>query len=63
MVTYYSLCRCISPVLERRDYDVYCEVPLLWHEAILGTSLTIPTLEGTTQIRIPANTHTHQYSV
>jgi molecular chaperone DnaJ len=48
------------PVLERRGRDIYCEVPLLWHEAILGTSLTIPTLEGTTQIRIPANTSTHQ---
>ena len=48
------------PVLERRGRDVYCEVPLLWHEAILGTSLTIPTLEGTTQIRIPSNTQTHQ---
>ena len=32
----------------------------LWQEAILGSSLTIPTLEGTTQIRIPPNTHTHQ---
>ena len=48
------------PVLERRGRDVYCEVPLLWNEAILGTSLTIPTLEGTTQIRIPSNTQTHQ---
>ena len=48
------------PVLERRGRDVYCEVPLLWHEAILGASLTIPTLEGTTQIRIPTNTQTHQ---
>ena len=48
------------PVWERRGRDVYCEVPLLWNEAILGTSLTIPTLEGTTQIRIPSNTQTHQ---
>lgn len=48
------------PILERRGRDIYCEVPLLWNEAILGTSLTIPTLEGTTQIRIPANTTTHQ---
>ena len=48
------------PVLERRGRDVYCEVPLLWNEAILGTSLVIPTVEGTTQIRIPPNTQTHQ---
>ena len=49
------------PVLERRGRDVYCEVPLLWHEAILGTSLTIPTLEG--QLKSVFNTHTHQYSI
>ena len=48
------------PILERRGRDIYCEVPLLWNEAILGVSLTIPTLEGTTQIRVPPNTPTHQ---
>ncbi len=48
------------PLLERRGRDVYCEIPVLWNEAILGTSLTIPTVEGTTTIRIPPNTQTHQ---
>ena len=48
------------PHLERRGRDLYCEVPLLWNEAILGTSLKIPTLQGSTNIQIPPNTHTHQ---
>ncbi|MEL6344206.1 MAG: J domain-containing protein [Myxococcota bacterium] len=44
------------PLFRRRGTDLFCEAPLMWHEAVLGTNLRVPTLEGTTVIRIPAGT-------
>ena len=48
------------PVLERQGKDLYCEIPILWNEAILGCHLKIPTLTGWTEIRIPPDTQSHQ---
>ena len=45
---------------ERQMFDIYCKVPLLWNEAILGCNLDIPTLQEPTQIRIPPNTPSHE---
>lgn len=34
------------PIFERRNYDVWCEVPLTFTQAALGAEITVPTLDG-----------------
>ena len=43
-------------LFQRRGADLICDVPLLLQEAALGTELVVPTLDGTTTIRIPPGT-------
>ncbi len=45
-------------IFRRRGADLLCELPLLFVEAALGADVVVPTLEGTTTIRIPAGTVT-----
>ena len=46
------------PVFERRNYDIYCEVPISFAEATLGGTIKIPTLEGEEDFKIPEGTQT-----
>ena len=48
------------PLFERQGRDLYCEVPLLWSEAIFGADLQVPTLTNNTVIRIPKGTTSHK---
>ena len=34
------------PVFERRDYDIWCDVPVTYAQAALGADITVPTLDG-----------------
>ena len=43
-------------LFERNGYDLYCEVPLTFPEAALGTELKVPTLDGEIDYKIPAGT-------
>ena len=42
------------PLLNRRRDDLYCQVPLLFTQAVLGGHVDVPTLAGPEQIEIPA---------
>ena len=44
------------PIFRRRGADLFAEAPLTFTEAALGTELQVPTLDGTTRIRIPPGT-------
>jgi len=44
------------PVFTRHDNDLHCEVPLNFVSATLGDEIEIPTIEGTTKLRIPEGT-------
>ena len=46
-------------IFERQGSDLFCEVPISCFDAILGTELVIPTLEGQTTVRIPSATSSH----
>ena len=46
------------PVFERRDYDLFCEVPISYTEAVLGGKIQIPTLEGKEEFKLPEGTQT-----
>jgi molecular chaperone DnaJ len=41
---------------ERREDDLYAQVPISFGQAALGTMLTIPTLQGPEQLKIPSGT-------
>ena len=43
-------------IFEREGQDLYCDVPLAFSTAALGGSLDVPTLEGRSNIKIPAGT-------
>ncbi len=42
------------PYFTREENDLFVEVPISITEAALGTSIEVPTLEGTSTIRVPA---------
>lgn len=44
------------PVLRREGYDVWCEVPVSFPQAALGTVVDIPCLDGKVKMRVPEGT-------
>ncbi len=47
-------------LFRREDNDVILDLPITYTDAILGTSMEIPTLFGKAEIKIPAGTHSGQ---
>jgi molecular chaperone DnaJ len=45
-----------DPVFQRDGDNVICEIPVSFPQAALGTEIEVPTLEGTTRIRVPEGT-------
>lgn len=43
-------------IFERRDQDIYTELPIGYAQAALGDKVEVPTLEGPTKFDIPAGT-------
>tara|TARA_Y100001935_G_C17298952_1_gene507910 strand:+ start:924 stop:1928 length:1005 start_codon:yes stop_codon:yes gene_type:complete len=48
------------PLFKRRDNDVLLELPVSFVDALLGTNVSIPTLTGKANLKIPAGTHPGQ---
>ena len=48
------------PDFEAKESDLYYELHLAPWEAVLGTTLSVPTLEGAVSLRIPAGTESGQ---
>jgi molecular chaperone DnaJ len=44
------------PIFRRRGADLLCDAPITYIEAVLGVDLRVPTLDGTTTIRVPPGT-------
>ncbi len=44
------------PFFRRDQNDLYCELPVSFVQAALGTELVVPTLEGTEKLRLPEGT-------
>lgn len=44
------------PFFKREGNDIVCEIPLSFSQAVLGTDISIPTINGTKKVRIPAGT-------
>lgn len=47
-------------LFRRRGADLFCEVPITLTEAALGADIEVPTLDGTTTIRVPPGTASGQ---
>ncbi len=45
-----------DPVFERRDYDIWIEVPITYMQAALGAEIEVPTIDGSVTYNIPAGT-------
>ncbi len=48
------------PIFWREKADLYCEVPITIYEAILGATISVPTLDGTANMKVPAGTASDQ---
>ncbi len=46
-------------LFEREGADLYCEIPITFPQATLGTSISIPTLNGNASLKIPGGTQSH----
>lgn len=47
----------------RHENDVYIEIPVFFTQAILGETITIPTLKGTTELKLPVGAKDKQQFV
>ena len=47
------------PYFRREDLDIYLDVPISMYEALVGTKVEVPTLDGPVTITIPPNTSSH----
>lgn len=45
-----------DPIFERDGYDVWCEIPVTFAQAVLGDELTVPTVDGKVKYSIPEGT-------
>lgn len=45
-------------VLTRRHGDIHAEIPVTLHEAVLGGTVEVPTVDGRVSLRIPAGSNT-----
>ncbi|HXX58582.1 MAG TPA: molecular chaperone DnaJ, partial [Thermodesulfovibrionales bacterium] len=44
------------PVFVRKGSDIYCEARITFPQAVLGAEITVPTLDGSAEVRIPIGT-------
>ncbi len=47
------------PIFEREGDDIIVEKEITFPEAVLGTDIEVPTLEGTKKVRVPPGTQSH----
>lgn len=53
---YISIAVKPHPYFHREGTDLYCEVPISFVDAALGTVILVPTLEGKVELKIPSGT-------
>ena len=44
------------PVFQREDYDIHCEIPITYSQAVLGDEIVVPTIDGNVKYRIGEGT-------
>ena len=46
------------PVFQREDYDIHCDIPITYAQAVLGDEIVVPTIDGNVKYRIGEGTQT-----
>ena len=46
------------PVFQREDYDIHCDIPITYAQAVLGDEIVVPTIDGNVKYRISEGTQT-----
>lgn len=44
------------PFFKREGTEIYCEIPVPFPQAVLGSEIEVPTLDGSTKLKIPSGT-------
>ncbi len=44
------------PIFKREESELYCEIPVSYGCAVLGSEIEVPTLEGMVKMKVPAGT-------
>lgn len=45
-----------DPLFERDGYDVWCDIPLTFAQAVLGDEIVVPTIDGKVKYNVPEST-------
>ncbi|MEG0571221.1 MAG: DnaJ C-terminal domain-containing protein, partial [Oscillospiraceae bacterium] len=45
-----------DPIFRREGYDVWCEIPVTYSQAVFGDELTVPTIDGNVKYDMPEGT-------
>ncbi len=46
------------PIFKREGYDIHCDIPVTYMEAVLGAEITVPTIDGDVKYTIGEGTQT-----
>lgn len=46
------------PIFERDEYDIHCEIPITYTQAVMGDELIVPTIDGNVKYTISEGTQT-----
>ena len=46
------------PFFSRNAFDVHCEIPITYTQAVLGDEITVPTIDGNVKYTVPEGTQT-----
>ncbi|MBQ8010069.1 MAG: molecular chaperone DnaJ, partial [Oscillospiraceae bacterium] len=44
------------PIFSREGYDVHCEIPITYAQAVMGDEITVPTIDGNVKFNIAEGT-------
>ncbi len=47
-----------DPIFERDGFDVWCDIPITFTQAVLGAEITVPTIDGKVKYNVPEGTQT-----
>lgn len=45
-----------DPLFERKDFDIYCEIPITYAQCALGVEIDVPTIDGSVKLNVPEGT-------
>jgi molecular chaperone DnaJ len=45
-----------DPLFERKGFDIHCDIPVTYTQAVLGAEIDVPTIDGTVKLTVPEGT-------